>query len=74
MGLTKAERHNRMLHRVFDNYNKHQKSLPPTQLYSRYLDIATEKLNITRDDARDKYGKYTVEQWEKLLNLGWNKK
>jgi hypothetical protein len=73
MGLTKAEKHNRMLDRVFDNYNKHQKSLPSTHLYSRYLDIAVEKLNISRDDARNKYGLYTVEQWEKLLNLGWNK-
>jgi hypothetical protein len=73
MGLTKAEKHNRMLDRVFDNYNKHQKSLPNVHLYSRYLDIAVEKLNISRDDARNKYGLYTVEQWEKLLNLGWNK-
>jgi len=73
MGLTKAEKHNRMLDRVFDNYNEHQKSLPCVHLYSRYLDIATEKLNISRDDARNKYGKYTVGQWEELLKLGWNK-
>ena len=72
MGLTRAEKHNRMLNKVFDQYNKHQNSLPSCYLYSRFLDIAEEKLGISRDELRTKYGKYTISEWEKLLNLGWN--
>lgn len=73
MGLTKAQKHNKMLNDTFDFYRNHQKSLPSCYLYSRFLDIAVEKLNISKDEARNKYGKYTVAEWEKLLNLGWNK-
>ncbi len=72
MGLTRAERHNRMLEKTFSQYRQHQESLPTCHLYSSFLDIAVEKLGITRDEARDKYGKYTVAEWEKLLKLGWN--
>jgi len=71
--LTKAERHNRMLQTTFDQYNKHQQSLPPCHLYGRFLEIAEETLHITKDEARAKYGLYTVQQWESLLKLGWNK-
>jgi len=73
MGLTKAEKHNRMLNKTFEFYNNHQNSLPSTHLYGRYLDFAVEKLNISKDEARNKYGLYTVREWEKLLKLGWNK-
>ena len=71
--LTRAERHNRMLDKTFDHYRKHQESLPPAQLYGRFLEIAVEKLQITEQEARSKYGNYTVKQWETLLKLGWNK-
>jgi hypothetical protein len=73
MGLTKAEKHNRMLDKVFDEYKKNQNSLPSDTLYKRFLEIAEEKLNISKEKAENKYGKYTVAQWEKLLKLGWNK-
>lgn len=73
MGLTKAEKHNRMLNRVYDQYNQHQNSLPCCHLYNRFLEIAEEKLNITKDEASDRYGTYTVAEWEKLLKLGWSK-
>ena len=73
MGLTKAEKHNRMLNKTFEIYNQQQSSLPPCHLYGRFLEIATEKLNITKDEARNKYGLYTVAEWERLLKLGWNK-
>lgn len=73
MGLTKAEKHNRMLDKVFENYNQQQSSLPPCHLYGRFLEIAEEKLGITKEDARNKYGLYTVAEWETLLGLGWNK-
>ena len=72
MGLTKAEKHNRMLNKIFDHYQQHQASLPCCHLYARFLEIAEEKLNITKDDARNKYGLYTVREWEKLLKSGWN--
>jgi len=73
MGLTKAERHNRMMDKVFNHYNQHQNSLPPCELYSRFLSIAEEKLSIDREQARKQYGHLTVKQWESLLKLGWNK-
>lgn len=70
--LTKAQRHNRMLEKTFDHYKAHQQSIPECHLYGRFLEIAIEKLNITIDEARNKYGLYTVQQWESLLKLGWN--
>lgn len=72
MGITRAEKHNRMMDKVFSHYNQHQESLPSCHLYKRYLELAEEKLKITKDGARSKYGQYTVKQWEQLLNLGWN--
>ena len=71
--LTKAQRHNRNLENVFNNYRQHQESLPSVHLYSRFLEIAEEKLSISKDEARNKYGHYTVKEWETLLKLGWNK-
>jgi hypothetical protein len=71
--LTKEQRHNRMLETTFAYYKNHQESLPPCHLYGRFLEIAEEKLCITKNEARAKYGQYTVQQWESLLNLGWNK-
>lgn len=71
--LTRAQRHNRMLDKVFNTYREQQVKLPPCELYARFLEIAVEKLKITIDEARSKYGQYTVQEWETLLNLGWNK-
>ena len=73
MGLTKAERHNRMMEKTFQHYRQLQSSLPPCQLYGRFLEIAEERLGISKDEARNKYGQYTVQQWEDLLHLVWNK-
>jgi len=73
MGLTSAQRYNKKLDEIFNFYRRHQNSLPSGHLYSRYLELAEEKLNISINEARDKYGQYTVAQWEKLLGLGWNK-
>ena len=70
--LTRAQRHNRMLETTFDHYRKHQETLPPAHLYGRFLEIAVEKLGITEQEARTKYGQYTIQQWETLLKLGWN--
>lgn len=73
MGLTRAEKHNRMLNKTFDHYKEHQASKPCGHLYGRLLEIAEEKLEITQEKAKELYGLYTVGQWEKLLSLGWNK-
>ena len=71
--ISRAERHNRMLNKTFDFYHNHQNSLPSCHLYSRFLELAEQLLNISKDEARTKYGQYTVQQWEQLLKLGWNK-
>ena len=55
MGLTKAERHNRMMEKTFKHYRQLQSSLPPCQLYGRFLEIAEERLGISKDEARNKY-------------------
>ena len=71
--LTRSQRHNKMLETTFSHYRQHQESLPGCHLYGRFLEMAEERLNITKDEARAKYGQYTVKQWEQLLKLGWNK-
>lgn len=73
MGLTKTQKHNRMMDKTFEFYRQHQDSLPSCHLYGRFLEIVQEKLGITIEEARNKYGLYTVAEWEKLLKLGWNK-
>ncbi len=42
--------------------------LPPIMEYSKNLQLAVRKFGITIDEARDKYGKYTIGQWNDLLN------
>ena len=69
---TGAQRYNKKLDAIFESYFKHQNSLPPCRLYGTFLEIAVEKLHISKDEARNKYGLYTVQQWETLLELGWN--
>jgi len=70
---TGAQRYNKRLNTIWDNYKTQQNNLPPIELYSRFLEITVEKLNISKDEARNKYGLYTIQQWETLLKLGWNK-
>lgn len=45
-------------------YNKH---LPSIELYKKYLNIASIRFNMTLDECRDKFGLYTIEQWDKKL-------
>ena len=42
--------------------------LPPIKLYSQYLNIASLRFNISMDECRDRYGLYTMEQWDNLFN------
>lgn len=71
--LTKAERHNRMLNNAFDTYHRQQLEkrdfLPTISEYSHFLDEAVKRLKITRDEARNQYGKFTYGQWKELLKL-----
>ena len=71
--LTKAQRHNKMLDDTFNSYREQQAAkkdfLPTITEYSFFLDKAQSKFNITRDEARNKYGKFTHGQWKELLQL-----
>ena len=67
MGLTKAQKHNRMLENVFNHYNAHQNSIPCEHLMLSYKRIAEEK-NISMENTAE----YTVKQFEQLLKIGWN--
>ena len=51
----------------FNYLDNNQNILPPCKLYSTYLGMAKEKLSISLEEARSKYGTFTIEQWEKLL-------
>lgn len=42
--------------------------LPPIELYRKYLNIASIRFNITMDEARDRYGLFTISEWENLFN------
>lgn len=71
--LTKAQRHNKMMDDVFNTYHKQEEAkkdfLPTITEYSYFLDKAENKFNITRNEACDKYGKFTHGQWKELLKL-----
>ena len=41
--------------------------LPPVLLYSKYLNIASLRFRLSLDECRNKYGLFTIEQWESLL-------
>lgn len=44
--------------------------IPPSNLYSKYLNIASLRFNLTLDECRDKYGLLTVKEWDNLLIEG----
>jgi hypothetical protein len=71
--LTRAQRHNKMLDDTFETYRKQQAAkkdfLPTCTEYAYFLDKAVEKLKITKDEARSKYGLCTYGQWKELLKL-----
>ena len=41
--------------------------LPPVLLYSKYLNIASMRFRLSMDECRNKYGLFTINQWESLL-------
>lgn len=49
-----------------------REKLPPISLYKQYLDRVVEKFKISINEARNKFGLYTITEWEKLLKDGKN--
>jgi hypothetical protein len=41
--------------------------LPSVSMYTKYLEAAVQKLGISKDEARNRFGLYTISQWEELL-------
>ena len=56
-----------MLKYVNKDMKKNINLLPPIKLYSEYLYKTSIKLGITLSEARNKYGLYTIGQFETLL-------
>lgn len=73
MGLTKAERHNRMMDKVFDTHHKieavRKDLLPSCTDYDFYLTKAEKKFGLERNEARSRFGQFTYGQWKELLKL-----
>lgn len=71
--LTRVQRHNKMLNDTFEIYKKQQEAkkdlLPTCTEYAYFLQKAVEKLNVTIDEARSKYGLFTYGQWKEMLKL-----
>ena len=42
--------------------------LPPCSIYGKYLNIAIGRFKITMEECRDKFGEFTIRQWEELFN------
>lgn len=51
-----------------DEIERIGKYLPNVISYTKYLNIASIRLNLTLDRCRDKFGLYTNEQWFNLFN------
>ena len=41
--------------------------IPTITDYKKLLDIASERFNLSINECRDKFGKYTYSEWKKLL-------
>jgi len=48
--------------------NEDSNSLPPVELYKQYLEVASFKFKLTINECRNKFGLYTMLQWEELFN------
>lgn len=47
---------------------KNLKKLPTCKHYGEFLAQAVQKINISINEARAKYGQFTYKQWYNLLN------
>lgn len=70
---TGAERYNKRMNAIWENYHRQEfarKDLLPTCTdYAYFLNESVNRLKISIDEARDKYGLYTYGQWKELLKL-----
>lgn len=53
---------------MFRIMRRHPDKMPPLEPYSRLLTMAVDVFDITRDQARERYGMYTNKQWLELFN------
>jgi hypothetical protein len=44
-----------------------QDKWPPVEYYRSYLGEACRKFDIEMNEARNRYGLYTIKEWEELL-------
>ncbi len=54
-------------------YLPHNDKCPSCMMYGFLLTEAQFRFNLTREQAREKYGLFTNNQWIKLLNVKQNK-
>jgi hypothetical protein len=70
---TAAERYNKRMNNIFDTYHRLEAAksdiLPTCSDYAYFLETAVNRLKISKDTARNKYGQLTYKQWKELLNL-----
>ena len=52
---------------IKSNMKQSQDVLPPIELYSHYLGMAHRHFNIPIDQARNKYGQFTINEWHNLF-------
>jgi hypothetical protein len=68
-----AARINKRYDEIWKRYHELEEArkdvLPTCTDYSFFLDEAVKRLKITKDEARDQYGKFTYGQWKELLKL-----
>lgn len=73
MTRTQAQRINAKYDKIWATYQAQEAAkadlLPTVTDYSYFLGEAEKRLHITRDDARQQYGKFTYGQWKILLGL-----
>ncbi|MBP7846041.1 MAG: hypothetical protein KA007_01245 [Candidatus Pacebacteria bacterium] len=70
---TGAQRRNKQYNEIWSKYHEIEAAkkdfLPTCTEYAYFLDKAVEKLKISKDEARDKYGSFTYGQWKELLQV-----
>lgn len=43
--------------------------LPTVHTYTNLLGLASAKFKLSINECRDKFGKFTIQNWENLLNI-----
>lgn len=57
-----------MISRMFEMFMKQKVGVLPTcEHYGELLGLAVARLGISREEARERYGRYTYAEWADLL-------